>query len=308
MNLFEELEWRGLINQYSSEKIKDKLNNESITFYIGTDPTADSLHLGHYSSFLIAKRLFNKGHTPILLLGGSTGLIGDPRGTTERKLSQQNEVKSNLDKLKSQINKLFPYRIVNNIDWTKDLDILVFLQEYGKLLSVNYMINKDLVKRQLNTGISFTEFSYMLLQGYDFLHLNKNENVILQVAGSDQWGNITTGIEIVRKKLDREVFGFTMPLITDENGKKFGKSEGNAIWLDKSKTSPKELYDFLFNTSDKIIISLLKKLTFLSKEEIELIESNHFMNPSKKTAQKILAETLVKDIHGINYLNEFTRN
>ena len=239
MNLFEELEWRGLINQYSSEKIKDKLNNESITFYIGTDPTADSLHLGHYSSFLIAKRLFNKGHTPILLLGGSTGLIGDPRGTTERKLSQQNEVKSNLDKLKSQINKLFPYRIVNNIDWTKDLDILVFLQEYGKLLSVNYMINKDLVKRQLNTGISFTEFSYMLLQGYDFLHLNKNENVILQVAGSDQWGNITTGIEIVRKKLDREVFGFTMPLITDENGKKFGKSEGNAIWLDKSKTSPK---------------------------------------------------------------------
>lgn len=297
LELYEDLKWRGLINQISSEKLIKKLNEESLTFYIGTDPTADSLHLGHYSSFLITKRLAMHGHKPIMLIGGATALVGDPRGSTERDLADKNRVFQSFNKLKEQLKKLFPYEIVNNYDWTKDLKMEDFLIEYGKLITTSYMTNKELVKKQLTSGISFAEFSYMLLQGMDFYHLLKEKNVTLQVAGSDQWGNITTGIEIVRKKTGKEVYGLTMPLITDENGKKFGKSEGNAIWLNPDKTSPQELYNFLYNISDCIVISLLKKLTFLSKEEIELIEKEH--KPNSHYAQNILGKQIVYDIHNI---------
>ncbi|HFU3977108.1 TPA: tyrosine--tRNA ligase [Streptococcus suis] len=298
MTLFEELQWRGLIKQYSSENLIDQLNFGELTFYIGTDPTADSLHLGHYSSFLIAKRLAEYGHHPIILIGGATALVGDPRGSTERELSERDQVFENFNKLKAQIQKLFPYEIVNNFDWTEDINSLDFLRDYGKFLSVGYMTNKDLVRRQMENGISYAEFSYMLLQGMDFVHLLNSKGVTLQVAGSDQWGNITTGIELVRKKTGKEVYAMTMPLITDENGKKFGKSEGNAIWISGEKTSPQQLYDFLYDVSDKIVISLLKKLTFLTRKEIEIIEEKH--KEGSKIAQKILADEVTYDIHGVH--------
>lgn len=299
MTLYEDLKWRGLIQNISSPELINKLNNESLTFYIGTDPTADSLHLGHYSSFLITRRLAKFGHKPIILVGAATALIGDPRGTCERKLSNKQEVFDNFNKLKQQIQKIFPYQVVNNYDWVKDIRIIDFFRDYGKYISVGYMLSKDLVKRQMeNSGISYAEFSYMLIQGLDFKYLHENMGVDLQVAGSDQWGNITTGIELIRKTTGDEVYAMTMPLITDTNGVKFGKSEGNAIWIDKEKTSPYEMYQFLINTEDEIIIDYLKKLTFLSKEEIEKIEKSHLANPHLRIAQNCLAEEIITDLHG----------
>ncbi|MDG7601218.1 tyrosine--tRNA ligase [Streptococcus pneumoniae] len=298
MKLFEDLQWRGLVKQYSSDSLIEKLNNGKLTFYIGTDPTADSLHLGHYSSFLIAKRLAKYGHQPIILIGGATALVGDPRGTSERDLAEQEKIFNNFEKLKNQIQKIFPYEIVNNYDWTKNIMAIDFLREFGKHITAGYMSNKELVKRQMTTGISFTEFSYMLLQGMDFYHLFTTRGVTLQIAGSDQWGNMTTGIDLVRKKTGEEVFAMTMPLITDEKGKKFGKSEGNAIWISENKTTPEELHNFLLNVSDDIVISLLKKLTFLSRKDIEEIESKH--KNGTGYAQGILADTVTFDIHGVS--------
>lgn len=297
--LYEDLQWRGLIQDISSPELIKKLNEESLTFYIGTDPTADSLHLGHYSSFLITKRLAKAGHKPIILIGGATGLIGDPRGTTERKLSDKNVVFNNFEKLKVQIQKIFPFPVVNNYDWVKDIRIIDFFRDYGKYINVGYMLNKDLVRRQMeNGGISYAEFSYMLIQGLDFKYLHENMGVDLQVAGSDQWGNITTGIELVRKTTGDEVFAMTMPLVTDANGNKFGKSEGNAVWLDKEKTSPYDLYQFLINTDDKVVIDYLKRLTFLSREEIEAIEQKQLAEPHLRIAQKRLAKEIITDLHG----------
>ncbi len=298
MKLYDELKWRGLIQDITSPELIDKLNNESISFYIGTDPTADSLHLGHYSSFLITRRLAKAGHHPIILVGGATALIGDPRGTTERKLADKKVVEQNFLKLKEQIQKIFPYEVVNNYDWVKDLTVIDFFRDYGKYINVGYMLNKDLVRRQMESGISYAEFSYMLIQGLDFKHLHETMGVDLQVAGSDQWGNITTGVELVRKTSGEEVYAFTMPLITDSRGVKFGKSEGNAIWLDKEKTSPYELYQFLLNAEDSKVIEYLKKLTFLSKEEIEEIEKQHNEAPHLRIAQKTLAKEIVTDLHG----------
>lgn len=298
MKLYDELKWRGLIQDITSPELIDKLNNESISFYIGTDPTADSLHLGHYSSFLITRRLAKAGHHPIILVGGATALIGDPRGTTERKLADKKVVEQNFLKLKEQIQKIFPYEVVNNYDWVKDLTVIDFFRDYGKYINVGYMLNKDLVRRQMESGISYAEFSYMLIQGLDFKHLHETMGVDLQVAGSDQWGNITTGVELVRKTSGEEVYAFTMPLITDSRGVKFGKSEGNAIWLDKEKTSPYELYQFLLNAEDSKVIEYLKKLTFLSKEEIEEIEKQHNEVPHLRIAQKTLAKEIVTDLHG----------
>lgn len=298
MKLFDDLKWRGLVQDISSPELVDKLNNEQLNFYIGTDPTADSLHLGHYSSFLITRRLAQYGHKPLILIGGATGLIGDPRGTKERNLSDRDEVFCNAEKLKEQIQKIFPYPVVNNYDWVKDIHIIDFFRDYGKFINVGYMLGKDLVRRQMeNSGISYTEFSYMLIQGLDFKHLHENMNVDLQVAGSDQWGNITTGIELIKKTTGEEVFAMTMPLITDSKGVKFGKSEGNAIWLDKNKTSSYELYQFLINTEDQVIIDYLKKLTFLSKEEIEAIEKQHIEAPHLRIAQKRLAKEIITDLH-----------
>ena len=298
MTLYEELEWRGLIQDISSKDLIDKLNAGGMTFYIGTDPTADSLHLGHYSSFLITRRLDKAGHTPIILVGAAPGLIGDPRGTTERALSDRDTVFKNYEALKAQVQKFFPYEVVNNYDWVKDIHIIDFFRDYGKYINVNYMLNKDLVRRQMETGISYAEFSYMLIQGLDFKWLHEHKGVDLQVAGSDQWGNITTGIELIRKTTGEEVYAMTMPLVTDANGNKFGKSEGNAVWIDKNKTSSYELYQFLLNSEDAVVIDYLKKLTFLDRETIEQIEKEHFAAPEKRMAQKRLAKEILDDLHG----------
>ncbi len=298
MTLYEDLKWRGLIQDISDPKLIDKLNAGGLTFYIGTDPTADSLHLGHYSSFLITRRLAAAGHKPLLLVGVATGLIGDPRGTVERKLSDRTEVLHNYECLKKQLQSIFPYEVVNNYDWVKDINVVEFFRDYGKYINVGYMLSKDLIRRQMESGISYAEFSYMLIQGLDFKYLHENRGVDLQVAGSDQWGNITTGIELIRKTTGDEVYAFTMPLVTDSHGNKFGKSEGNAVWLDKNKTSSYELYQFLLNSEDSMVIEYLKRLTFLSREQIEEIAAAHAEAPEKRLAQKKLAEEILRDLHG----------
>jgi len=306
MKLYEDLLWRGLIKDVSTPKLQELLDGEPITFYWGTDPSADSLHLGHYSSLVTAKRLMKYGHHPILLIGGSTGLIGDPRPTAEREIISYETVQHNLLGIKKQVDYLFEgqAKIVNNYDWTKDVSFLDFLRDIGKYINVNYMLNKDIIARRLETGITYAEFSYTLLQGYDFLHLFQSENCILQAEGSDQWGNITTGIELIKKKTGKEAYGFTMPLIVDKNGKKFGKSEGNALWLDKNKTSSYELYQYLINTDDSLVIDYLKVFTFLTKEEIEAIALEHQEKPELRIAQKELAKQIITDLHGeIEYLH-----
>ena len=298
MTLYEDLQWRGLIKDLSSEDLIDKLNNEKLTFYLGTDPTADSLHIGHYSTFLVAKRLQKAGHNPILLVGGATGLVGDPRGTGEREKADAKVIQSNFEKLKAQVERLFGIKCVNNYDWFKDVNYIDFLRDYGKYINVNYMINKDLVKRQLEIGISYAEFSYMLIQGVDFKHLHDNYGVTLQIGGSDQWGNLTTGIEIIRKLTGEEVYAFSIPLAVDSQGKKMGKSEGNAVWLDINKTSAYELYQYLYNLEDSMMEAYLKRFTFLSKSEIEEIMKKHLEAPEKRIAQETLAHEVVRDIHG----------
>ncbi len=298
MTCYEDLKWRGLVQDISSEDLIDKLNNGQLTFYIGTDPTADSMHIGHYSSFLISKRLAKFGHKPILLVGGATGLIGDPKPDAERPIISKEEVEHNIAGLTKQAKEIFGFEVVNNYDWTKDLTIIDFLRDYGKYFNVNYMLAKDHVKSRMDVGITYAEFSYMILQALDFLHLYEEKGVTLQVAGSDQWGNITSGIELVRKKLDKEVYGLVMPLVTDSQGKKFGKTEGNALWLDENKTSSYELYQYCLNLEDSMIIDYLKKLTFLTKEEIEAIEKEHNETPEKRIAQKALAKSIITDLHG----------
>lgn len=298
MTFYEELEWRGLVNQISSPDLIEKLNKGGLTFYIGTDPTADSLHLGHYSSFLITKRLQRAGHHPILLVGLATGLIGDPRGTVERELKQKEEVFHNYAALREQVERLFGFEVVNNYDWIKEMNVIDFFRDYGKYINVGYMLTKDHVRRQMESGISYAEFSYMLIQAIDFKHLHETRGVDLQVAGSDQWGNITTGIELIRKTTGDEVYAFTMPLVTDSQGNKFGKSEGNALWLDKEKTSPYELYQFLINAEDSQVITYLKRLTFLTPEEITAIEAEHAAHPEQRLAQKALAREIITDLHG----------
>ncbi|MBQ8219413.1 MAG: tyrosine--tRNA ligase [Bacilli bacterium] len=298
MNLYEDLKWRGLVQDISDEKLIDMLNNDSITFYIGTDPTADSMHIGHYSSFLISKRLAKAGHKPILLVGGATGLIGDPKPTAERPMISKEEVEHNFKGLKKQAEDIFGFEVVNNFDWTKDINVIDFLRDYGKYFNVNYMLSKDKVKSRMESGITYAEFSYMILQALDFMYLYENRNCVLQVAGSDQWGNITAGIELVRKKLGKEIYGMVMPLVTDSNGVKFGKTEGNALWLDKNKTSSYQLYQYLINLEDSMIIEYLKKLTFLSKEEIEELEKKNNENPHLREAHRTLAREIITDLHG----------
>ena len=298
MTCFEDLKWRGLVKDISSPELEDKLNNEQLTFYIGTDPTADSMHIGHFSSFLIATRLAKYGHKPILLVGGATGLIGDPKPSNERQMITKEQVEHNVEGLTKQAKEIFGFEVVNNYDWIKNISTIDFLRDYGKYINVNYMLDKDIISRRLESGITFCEFAYTILQGLDFVHLNKEKGVTLQVAGSDQWGNITTGIELARKKEDIELFGMTMPLVVDANGVKFGKTEGNALWLDKNKTSSYELYQFLINSDDKSVIDYLKKLTFLSKEEIEKIEEEHNKQPELRMAQKVLAKEVITFLHG----------
>jgi len=298
MTVVEDLKWRGLIKDISSPELEEKLNKGGLTFYIGTDPTADSLHVGHLSSFLISKRLKNAGHHPILLVGGGTGMIGDPRPTTERAMITKEQVNKNIEGLKSQVEKIFGFEVVNNYDWIKDINILDFLRDYGKFFNINYMLDKDIIRRRLDSGITYTEFSYMILQALDFKYLHEHKNVDLQCAGSDQWGNITAGIDLVRKSTGDEVYGFTMPLVTDSQGNKFGKSEGNALWLDKEKTSSYELYQFFLNVEDSMVIDYLKIYTFLSKEEIEELEAKHKEHPEYREAHKTLAREIIVFLHG----------
>lgn len=299
MKLYDDLVWRGLIKDVAGDNLEEVLNGEPITFYWGTDPTADSLHIGHYSSLVTAKRLAKYGHHPILLCGGATGRIGDPRPTAEREILSYKTVDKNIKCIKNQIDKLFDGKaeLVDNYSWTKDYTFLEFLRDIGKYININYMLSKDIIQRRLESGITYAEFSYMLLQGYDFMHLYETKNCIMQVEGSDQWGNITTGIELIRKKLGKEAYGFTMPLILDATGKKFGKSEGNALWLNKEKTSPYEIYQYLINADDSKVLEYLKVFTFLTKEEIEDIMKKHEEKPELRLAQKALAYEVVKDIH-----------
>lgn len=306
MTFFEELKWRGIIKDVSSPELENLLNNESLTFYLGTDPTADSLHIGHYASFVTAKRLMLHGHKPIILVGGATGLIGDPRPTAEREIISKETVEKNIIGLTKQVKMLLDEKceVVNNYDWTKDITFLDFLRDIGKYINVNYMLNKDIISRRLETGITFAEFTYTLLQGNDFVHLYEEKNCIMQAAGSDQWGNITTGIELINKKLGKKAYAFTMPLILDSNGKKFGKSEGNALWLDINKTSSYEIYQYLINSSDEKVEEYLKVFTFLSKEEIEKVMSEHKECPEKRIAQKTLAKEIITDLHGTEEYNK----
>lgn len=306
MTFFEELEWRGLIKDIAGDDLEEKLNNEKLTFYWGTDPTADSLHLGHYSSLITAKRLAKAGHHPILLVGGATGLIGDPRPTAEREIISKEVVDKNIKGLSKQVSEIVggDVEVVNNYDWMKEFSFLDFLRDVGKYINVNYMLDKDIIRRRLESGITFAEFSYMLLQGYDYLYLYKNKGVTLQAAGSDQWGNITTGIDLIRKMEGESVYGFTMPLILDSTGKKFGKSEGNALWLDENKTSSYTLYQFLINTEDEKVEEYLKVFTFLTKEEIENIMKKHLEKPELRLAQKELAKQIITDLHGEDSYNE----
>ena len=301
MTLYEDLKWRGLIKDVAGDEaeLQKVLDGPSFAFYWGTDPTADSLHIGHYSSLCMAKRLANAGHHPILLCGGATGRIGDPRPTAEREIISEETVNNNINGIRAQINRLVPTaELVDNYEWTKDYTFLNFLRDIGKYINVNYMLDKDIIRRRLETGITFAEFSYMLLQGYDFLHLFQEKKVIMQVAGSDQWGNITTGVDLIRKVVDGSAYAFTMPLILDATGKKFGKSEGNALWLNKDKTAPYAIYQYLINADDSKVLEYLKVFTFLSKEEIEKIYAEHQAAPEKRIAQKTLAWQIVKDLHG----------
>ena len=298
MNLYEDLKWRGLIKDVTSPELEEKLNNGGMTFYIGTDPTADSMHIGHLSSFLISKRLKDAGHHPILLIGGATGRIGDPKPNVERAMKTEEEIERNVEGLTKQAKELFGFEVVNNYDWTKDISVIDFLRDYGKYFNINYMLDKDIIRRRLETGISYTEFSYMILQALDFLHLHQEKGCDMQVAGSDQWGNITAGVDLIRKVTGDETYAFTMPLVTDSNGVKFGKSEGNALWLDKNKTSSYELYQFLINAEDSMIGDYLKIYTFLSKEEIEDLIEKHNKEPHLRLGQKALAESIITFLHG----------
>lgn len=300
MTFFEELQWRGVIKDIAGDDIADKLNNDHITFYWGTDPTADSLHLGHYGSLVTAKRLAKAGHHPILLCGGATGLIGDPRPTSEREIISKEKLSENLEGISAQIAKILDGKaeVVNNYDWFKGYELTDFLRDVGKYINVNYLLDKDIIRRRLDTGITFAEFSYTLIQGYDFLWLYKNKNCIMQVEGSDQWGNITTGLDLIKKRLGKDAYAFTTPLVVDKYGRKFGKSEGNALWLDESKTSSYELYQYLINVDDSMVIDYLKIFTFLTKEEIEKLESRNKENPHLREAHKVLAKEIITDLHG----------
>ena len=304
-NLLEELKYRDLVYQQTDEEgIKKLLETESVSIYCGTDPTGDSLHVGHLLPFLTLKRFAKYGHKPVVLVGGGTGIIGDPSGRSEeRQLQSLETIAENAKKLENQLRNIFRgdenIEFVNNGDWLGKMSTIEFLRDYGKLINVNYMLAKDSVSSRLENGLSFTEFSYTLLQGIDYAYLNEHHGVKMQLGGSDQWGNITTGLEIMRKlRGDVEAYGFTIPLMLKSDGTKFGKSTGGAVWLDPEKTTPYEFYQFWFNTADNDTISAIKKFTFLEKEEIEKLEESLAKEPHLRLAQKALAEELVKIVHG----------
>jgi tyrosyl-tRNA synthetase len=308
MKLYEELVWRGLVKDVSNEELARKLlNEEKIAFYCGFDPSAPSLQLGNFTQVVKMLLMEKYGHKPIVLIGGATGLIGDPRQSGERKLLTLEQSLENAKKIKAQMDRMFKNAmLVNNYDWISKIDMISFLRDYGKSFSVNYMLAKDTVANRLENGISYTEFSYMILQSIDFLHLYKNNRCLLQFGGSDQWGNITAGLDLIRKVEgdNSEVIGMSSPLLTKSDGTKFGKSEGGALWLDKDMTSPYELYQYLINTPDSDVISYLKYLTLLSVEEIEALENRKNHIPELRESQKALAKEVVTLIHGEEEYNK----
>lgn len=314
--LIEDLKWRGLIYQQTDEAgIEELLNKEQVTLYCGADPTADSLHIGHLLPFLTLRRFQEHGHRPIVLIGGGTGMIGDPSGKSEERVLQTEEqVEANVQGISNQMHKLFEFGtdkgavLVNNKDWLGQISLISFLRDYGKHVGVNYMLGKDSIQTRLEHGISYTEFTYTILQAIDFGHLNRELNCKIQVGGSDQWGNITSGIELMRRMYGQTgAYGLTIPLVTKSDGKKFGKSESGAIWLDADKTSPYEFYQFWINQSDEDVIKFLKYFTFLSKEEIDQLEQSKEEAPHKREAQKALAENVTRFIHGEDALNDAIR-
>jgi tyrosyl-tRNA synthetase len=314
MNLLEDLQWRGIIYQQTDEEgIKETLEKERISLYCGVDPTADSMHIGHLLPYLTLRRFQQKGHRPIVLVGGATGMIGDPSGKSEeRKLQTTEVIQHNVECIKKQMRRIFDFEgeqaalMVNNYDWVGSMDIVTFLRDYGKHVGVNYMLAKDTIANRLETGISFTEFTYTILQAMDFLHLFEKFDCKLQIGGSDQWGNITTGLELIRKMAPEgsKAYGLTIPLVTKADGTKFGKTESGAVWLDPEKTSPYEFYQFWINTADADVIKYLKFFTFLSKEEIEALEVAVQTEPHLRGAQKALAEEMTRMIHGQESLDQ----
>jgi tyrosyl-tRNA synthetase len=308
MKLFDELKFRGLVYAMTDPQIEKVLNEESVTFYLGADPTADSLHVGHLLAYLVAKRLADAGHKPILVIGGGTGLIGDPSfKNTERPLLTIETSLKNAEGISKQERHILPNAmVVNNYDWLSSLNAIEFLRDIGKNFNVSYMMSKDSVKSRIENGISFTEFSYQIIQAWDFEHLFKNHQCVLQIGGQDQWGNITSGLELIRKVhgIESKAYGVTFPLVTKADGTKFGKTESGAVWLDKDKTSPYEFYQYWINTSDDDVVMRLKQFTFLSVEAIESLENEVKQSPEKRTAQKALATELTKLVHGEEALKE----
>lgn len=313
INFVDELKWRGLLHDITPNA-EEYLIKESSVGYIGIDPTADSLHIGHLVGVMVMKHFQNAGHKPIILVGGATGMIGDPSGKSEeRNLLDEKALRHNENALKEQISRFIDFSdsvenqalLVNNYDWTKDYTFLDFNRDFGKHLTISYMMSKDSVKSRISskTGISFTEFTYQLLQGFDFYHLFHEYNCKFQLGGSDQWGNITTGIELIRKKSAKEAYGITVPLITKADGKKFGKTEKGNIWLDPEKTSPYEFYQFLLNVADEDAEKFIKIFSFKKREEIEAIVAEHKTEPHRRTLQKALAEELTTTVHGQEELN-----
>ncbi|HEL1739107.1 TPA: tyrosine--tRNA ligase [Streptococcus suis] len=313
MNIFEELKARGLVFQTTDEEALVKaLTEGQVSYYTGYDPTADSLHLGHLVAILTSRRLQLAGHKPYALVGGATGLIGDPSfKDAERSLQTKDTVDGWVTKIQGQLSRFLDFEngdnkaeMVNNYDWFSGISFIDFLRDVGKYYTVNYMMSKDSVKKRIETGISYTEFAYQIMQGYDFYELNDKHNVTLQIGGSDQWGNMTAGTELLRRKADKSGHVMTVPLITDSTGKKFGKSEGNAVWLDAEKTSPYEMYQFWLNVMDDDAVRFLKIFTFLSLDEIAKIEEEFDAARHERLAQKILAKEVVTLVHGEEAYNQ----
>lgn len=319
MFLFQELKWRNLIKDFSDEKqIEQLLNQDKIRFYVGFDLTANSLTIGHLVQIITILLLQKKGHTPFILIGRATSLIGDPKETEERRLLNHENIQKSLIEIKSQLTKIFSNNkvtFVDNYDWISKINIIDFLREYGKHFNVNYMISKDKIAKRLDKGISYTEFSYMILQALDFYYLYKNHNIVLQLGGSDQWGNITSGLDLIRKKINRKTnnkheqkpLGMSLSLLLDSKGFKIGKSEKNAVWLDEKLTTPYQIYQFFFNVNDRNVINYLKMLTLLEIEQILELENQVKIYPHKRLAQQELAKQVVSFVHGQENFEECYR-
>ncbi len=305
MNLIDELKWRGMLHDMTPGT-EEQLAKELTAGYVGFDPTADSLHIGNFVPIMLLVHLQRAGHKPVVLVGGATGMVGDPSGkTAERQLLDLETIHHNLECQKKQLEMFLDFdcgensaEVVNNYDWFKEFTFLDFIRDVGKHITVNYMMAKDSVKKRLEDGMSFTEFTYQLVQGYDFLHLYSEKNVKLQMGGSDQWGNITTGTELIRKKVSGEAFALTAPLITKADGSKFGKSEGGNIWLDPEKTSPYKFYQYWINASDEDAANYIRIFTLMSRNEIESVLAQHAENPGARHLQKTLAADITVRVHG----------